>query len=45
LGDFADLFLTIYVDEGNNGTIDDTLSIQNQLTDICDDQGSLIPKE
>ena len=44
-GDFANLFLTIYVDEGNNGTIDDTLIIQNQLTDIGEDQGSLIPKE
>ena len=44
-GDFADLFLTIYVDEGNNGTIDDTLEIINQVTGVGEDQGSLIPTE
>jgi len=44
-GDFADLFLTIYVDEGNNGTIDDTLEIINQVTEVGEDQGLLIPAE
>ena len=38
--------LTILVDEGNNGTIDDTLHVVNQVTDVKDDQGSLlIPDE
>ncbi len=44
-GDFADLQLTIYVDEGNDGTIDDTLYIINNVTGVGDDQGSLIPTE
>jgi hypothetical protein len=44
-GDFADLMLTIYVDEGNNGTIDDTLEIINQVTGVGEDQGSLLPTE
>ncbi|MCJ7552464.1 MAG: T9SS type A sorting domain-containing protein [Ignavibacteriaceae bacterium] len=44
-GDFADLGLTIYVDEGNDGTIDDTLEIQNQATGVGEEQGSLIPTE
>jgi hypothetical protein len=44
-GDFADLQLTIYVDEGNDGTIDDTLYITNEVTGVEDDQGSLIPTE
>ena len=44
-GDFADLQLTIYVDEGNDGTIDDTLYIINDVTGVEDDQGSLIPTE
>jgi hypothetical protein len=34
--------LTILVDEGNNGTIDDTLSIENQVTSVNDDQGSIL---
>jgi hypothetical protein len=34
--------LTILVDEGNDGTIDDTLSIENQVTNVDDDQGSLL---
>jgi hypothetical protein len=38
--------LTILVDVGNNGTIDDTLHIENQITDVEDDHGSmLIPDE
>ena len=44
-GDFADLMLTIYVDEGNDGTIDDTLQLDNQLTGVNEEQGSLIPQE
>ena len=44
-GDFADLTLTIYVDEGNNGSIDNTLIVQNQVTNINQDQGSLFPTE
>jgi hypothetical protein len=44
-GDFTDLQLTIYVDEGNDGTIDDTLYIINEVTGVGDDQGSLIPTE
>ncbi|MEJ2196512.1 MAG: T9SS type A sorting domain-containing protein, partial [Ignavibacteriaceae bacterium] len=43
-GDFAALGLTIYVDEGNDGTIDDTLNVDNTV-DVEDDQGSLIPTE
>ncbi|MBT8378955.1 MAG: T9SS type A sorting domain-containing protein [Ignavibacteria bacterium] len=38
--------LTILVDVGNNGTIDDTLHIENQITDIEDDHSlMLIPDE
>lgn len=44
-GDYADLMLTIYVDEGNNGTIDDTLEIQNQVTGVREEQGSVLPTE
>jgi hypothetical protein len=44
-GDFADLQLTIYVDVGNDGTIDDTLHIVNQVTDIGDQGSLLIPEE
>ena len=35
--------LEIIVDIGNDGTIDDTLEIQNQVTGIVEEQGSLIP--
>jgi uncharacterized delta-60 repeat protein len=34
--------LMVLVDVGNNGTIDDTLYLQNQVTGIGDDQGSLL---
>ena len=44
-GDFAALMLTIYVDLGNDGTIDDTLHLENQLIGVKEDRGSLIPKE
>ena len=37
--------LEILVDIGNNGTIDDTLEIQNQVTGIREEQGLLIPTE
>ncbi|MBX2990089.1 MAG: T9SS type A sorting domain-containing protein [Bacteroidetes bacterium] len=37
--------LIVYVDIGNNGTIDDTLELQNQATGIGDDQGSALPNE
>jgi len=37
--------LMVLVDEGNNGTIDDTLFLLNKLTGLGDDQGSLIPTE
>jgi hypothetical protein len=39
-----DSLLTILVDVGNDGTIDDTLKLQNELTGIHD-HGSLIPSE
>jgi hypothetical protein len=34
--------LTILIDLGNDGTIDDTLSLVNQVTGIDNDQGSLV---
>ncbi len=34
--------LTIFIDIGNNGTIDDTLTLVNQVTGIQNDQGSLM---
>ena len=37
--------LMILVDEGNNGTIDDTLFIENQLTSVGEGQGSILPDE
>ena len=37
--------LEILIDEGNDGTIDDTLFLENEATGIGDDQGSLIPTE
>jgi hypothetical protein len=37
--------LQIIVDEGNDGTPDDTLEVQNQLTGVKDERGSLIPTE
>jgi len=40
--DLTNAELTILVDIGNDGTIDDTLSLINQVTGISDDQGSLI---
>jgi hypothetical protein len=39
-----DSLLTILSDVGNDGTIDDTLKLQNELTGITD-HGSLIPGE
>jgi hypothetical protein len=39
-----DSLLTIVIDAGNDGRIDDTLKLQNELTDIHD-HGSLIPRE
>ena len=39
-----DSLLTILVDVGNNGTTDDTLKLQNELTGVHD-RGSWIPKE
>jgi uncharacterized delta-60 repeat protein len=33
--------LDIYIDNGNNGTIDDTLTVINQVTAIENDQGSI----
>jgi hypothetical protein len=43
--DLQNSMLTILVDVGNDGTIDDTLHIVNELTGIDEDQGSLIPTE
>lgn len=43
--DVTNTELKILVDEGNNGTIEDTLSLTNKLTGIGNDQGSLIPTE
>jgi len=43
--DVTETQLKILVDEGNDGTIDDTLSLINKLTGIGNDQGSVIPKE
>ncbi len=37
--------LVVLVDVGNDGTIDDTLRLQNQATGIGDDQGSLLTPE
>ncbi|MBK7105998.1 MAG: T9SS type A sorting domain-containing protein [Ignavibacteriae bacterium] len=37
--------LKILVDEGNDGTVDDTLSLTNKLTGIENKQGSLLPTE
>ena len=37
--------LEIIVDIGNDGTIDDTIHVENQLTGIKEDQGSLIPTD
>ena len=42
--DLQESLLTVLVDVGNNGTIDDTLKLQNELTGIHD-HGSLIPSE
>jgi hypothetical protein len=43
--DVTNSLLTILVDEGNNGTIDDTLHLENEVTGMGEDQGSLIPTE
>ncbi len=43
--DVANTLLKIIVDEGNNGTVDDTLSLINQLTGLGNDQGSVLPTE
>jgi hypothetical protein len=37
--------LIVYVDIGNNGTIDDSLKLQNQATGIGDTEGSALPDE
>jgi hypothetical protein len=43
--DLANTPVTIYVDVGIDGTIDDTLQVENQITNV-EDQGNLyIPKE
>jgi len=39
--DLTNSQLIVYVDEGNDGTIDDSIFVQNQATSI-DDQGSLL---
>ena len=43
-GDFAELHLEILVDEGNDGSIDDTLHLENQYTDV-EEYRTIIPKE
>ena len=40
--DITNTDLMVLVDNGNNGTIDDTLYLQNQVTGIGNDQGSLL---
>ncbi len=40
--DLTNTELQVLVDNGNDGTIDDTLSLVNQVTGIIDDQGSLL---
>jgi len=40
--DVTNTDLMVLVDNGNNGTIDDTLYLENQVTGIGDDQGSLL---
>jgi len=40
--DLSNNELMVLVDIGNDGTIDDTLYLQNQLSGIGDDQGSLL---
>jgi len=43
--DLVNTPITIYIDLGNDGTIDDSLEIKNQITNV-EDQGNLyIPKE
>ena len=37
--------LKILVDEGNDGTVDDTLSLTNKITGIENEQGSILPTE
>jgi hypothetical protein len=43
--DVTNNLLMILVDIGNNGTIDDTLFIENEVTGIGENQGLLIPTE
>ncbi len=40
--DISNTELAVLVDFGNDGTIDDTLFLQNQVSGILDDQGSLL---
>ncbi|MCB9211656.1 MAG: T9SS type A sorting domain-containing protein [Ignavibacteriales bacterium] len=41
----GDLEISVYVDEGNDGTIDDTLEVKNQVTGVEEEHGSTIPTE
>ncbi len=43
--DITNTDLEVLVDIGNDGTIDDTLSLINQLTGLGNDQGSVLPTE
>ncbi|MBI1931308.1 MAG: T9SS type A sorting domain-containing protein [Ignavibacteriales bacterium] len=43
--DVTNTDLKILVDEGNDGTVDDTLSLTNKITGIGNSQGSLLPTE
>jgi hypothetical protein len=43
--DITNTELMILVDDGNDGTIDDTLHLENEVTGMGEDQGSLIPTE
>ncbi|MEN8193118.1 MAG: T9SS type A sorting domain-containing protein, partial [Bacteroidota bacterium] len=44
-GDFAALGLEILVDEGNDGTIDDTLNIENQVVGVEEHGSNILPTE
>lgn len=43
--DVTNSLLMILVDMGNNGTIDDTLYLENEVTGMGENRGSLIPTE
>ncbi|MBI1931311.1 MAG: T9SS type A sorting domain-containing protein [Ignavibacteriales bacterium] len=43
--DVTNTDLKILVDEGNDGTVEDTLTLTNKLTGVGNDQGSIIPTE